>query len=304
MRWHGISPGRRRRRRVRTARARAAKARAPPGRSPSFPANKQAVASSLRGGAIARFRRLPHSSIGASCSCSAACADAVHTPEQIYLAFRHPRRKAGPQSHGTHTESRPGYRNRATTLISRTLVRGDQRDRCRGCSPVSQVVVHVQSTPLQAQQAQRRHARHRPRLRRGPGSGAGLRGRSRNRQVVRRPRRLHRHEHRAIGAQRRPRRLARHGARRLRPARPSSTAPRTPPTPSPRRRSSTSRRPTTSRPASPSRPPTTSRAPTSATGPSRPAPTASPRRPSSPARSRWMPRAIRTRSSCSRSPRR
>ena len=42
---------------------------------------------------------------------------------------------------------------------------------------------------------------------------------ARHDELVRRPGRLHRDEHGAVGAQRRPRRLARHGTRRLRAAR-------------------------------------------------------------------------------------
>ena len=56
-------------------------------------------------------------------------------------------------------------------------------------------------------------------VRRRPGRRTGIAGRSRHREPVRGPRRLDRHEHRPVGAQRRPRRRPRHRAHRLhRPA--------------------------------------------------------------------------------------
>ena len=94
-----------------------------------------------------------------------ACADALMTAEQIYLAFRHPRRKAGPQSHGTPAES-AGLQNRATTLISAPGP-WRPRDVVRAARP-SVRTLHVRPDPFQRAGVPAR-ARRRPRLRRDSG---------------------------------------------------------------------------------------------------------------------------------------
>ena len=159
------------------------------------------------------------------------------------LRLRHPRRETNPQSHGAPPEfaglpkdqdpSRPpGEKRRGSGTSSGLLaIRKD---------------IHVQPLRSQARQACRHRSRPGRRLR-PTRSRAGSAGKPRHRRPLRRPRRHHGHQHRAVGAERRPRCLPGHRPRRLRPAAVVNGATHAT-TPSPPRRSSTSPPPTTSPP--------------------------------------------------------
>ena len=218
--------------------------------------------------------------------------------------LRHPRREAGPQSHGTPPEfaGLPKERHHANAA------RGGPwrpQERRRGCSPMQGG--HSCPTPPASCAPGRPPSRSpspRVRVRRRDGRRAGRPGQSRHRQSLRGPRRHRRHEHRSVGAQRRSRGLARDSARPASASPPWSTAPRT----------------TTTRVAAQAQADLTTAYNVAAGQPvrrQRPhrhdlgnrtldgrAPTATPPRRCSPGRSPSTPRATPTRSSSSRSARR
>ena len=143
--------------------------------------------------------------------------------------MRHPRREAGPQSHGTppefaglpkechHADPRGPWRPSSGTSA--------------GCSPIwkdSYVHPHrLRRGRLAGIASSRASPSRRPVVAQAPPVNLGTA------EPVRRPRRLDRHQHRALGPQRRPRPLARAPRSPASGFPPSSTARPTPTTPSP-----------------------------------------------------------------------
>ncbi len=129
----------------------------------------------------------------------------------------HPRREAGPQSHGTPTEF-AGLPTNAPPGRSPSLRMGGPwrpQERRRGCSPTSEDV----PCPALPPQALRHRPRREPRLRGRTGRRPGRPGQSRHLRTLRGPGRFHRHQHRPVGAQRRSRGRSRNRPRGLRAAR-------------------------------------------------------------------------------------
>ena len=131
--------------------------------------------------------------------------------------FRHPRRKAGPQSHGTPPESAGLPKECPPRRSLARLVRGDHDGTAVGAARPNKEG-HLMSVPTRSRRTRRTRARarRRPCVLRRSRRRTGVHDRPRHRSGLRRPRRLHRHEHRTVGAQRRSRSLPRHRAGRLR----------------------------------------------------------------------------------------
>ena len=121
-----------------------------------FPPTSRLAAPSRDGGAAVSGRSscIPQQK-GHLAHAPPGCADAIRTPEQILLDYRHPRRETGPQSHGTPPECaglpkivpprsisprgpwRPGTSAEAARHIGRTHVQPDPSQTRRALSPSS-----------------------------------------------------------------------------------------------------------------------------------------------------------------------
>ena len=239
MRWHGTSTGQT----TQAARAHRTGARreGPRSAGPSIPEAFPPTSSSRRrppGRRRSRFGAFAPAfdyKRGILLMLSTACADALHDTRADLSRFQAPPSQGGSAKPRDSHQSRPGYRNRATTLISRTLVRGDQRDRCRGCSPISQVVVHVRPIPSPGaagaaapRSSSASRASRCPPPRRPPRSTSAPPSRSSSSPAPP-PRTPGPRCSTATSASRPARRSSASACP------PSSTAPRTPPTPSPRK---------------------------------------------------------------------